>query len=515
MRTEKSIKNSVAAVVVNLSTMIIGFVAQAIFIRILGAEYLGLNGLFNNILSMLAIAELGIGNAIIFSLYKPLADNDKKAITALMNFYKKAYNIISLIVLILGLGIIPFLNFIVGEVSVDINIYIVYILYLMSSLASYFLTYKRSILYADQKKYIVNYTHTFYLLLLNITQLLVLYFTKNYYLYIIIIKIICQIIENVILNLTVNKQYPYLKKCTNDSISKETEKSIFKKIKGLFFHKVGNFFVWGTDNILLSYFFGVIQVGIYSNYSMIINSVSNLFQQFISASSASVGNLLVEKNITKTQNIFKKIYFLNYWMVVFASNCILIIIQPFIKIWVGEQYLLPIYIVIVLIISFYQKMMRVTYDTFKEGAGIWHEDRFMPIFESIFNIVFSIIFAKFFGIVGIFMGTIVSGFVLWFYSYPKFVFKRILNLSVEEYAKINIKYFIIFVLITSISYFISTLYSSNIIIVKLIYNLLISLAIPNLLMILVFFKDENFKYFIEMLKKNINKVKKIVIKEVK
>ena len=219
MRTEKSIKNSVAAVIVNLSTMIIGFVAQAIFIRILGAEYLGLNGLFNNILSMLAIAELGIGNAIIFSLYKPLVDGDKKEITALMNFYKKAYNIISLIVLILGLGIIPFLNFIVGEVSVDINIYIVYILYLMSSLASYFLTYKRSILYADQKKYIVNYTHTFYLLLLNITQLLVLYFTKNYYLYI-IIKIICQIIENVILNLTVNRQYPYLKKWTNDSISK-------------------------------------------------------------------------------------------------------------------------------------------------------------------------------------------------------------------------------------------------------------------------------------------------------
>ena len=116
---------------------------------------------------------------------------------------------------------------------------------------------------------------------------------------------------------------------------------------------------------------------------MIINSVSNLFQQFISATSASVGNLLVEKNVKKTQNVFKKIYFLNYWMVIFASNCILIIIQPFVEIWVGEQYLLPIYIVIVLIINFYQKMMRVTYDTFKESAGIWHEDRFIPIFELI------------------------------------------------------------------------------------------------------------------------------------
>ena len=509
MRTEKSIKNSIAAVIVNLSTMLIGFVAQALFIRILGAEYLGLNGLFNNILSMLAIAELGIGNAIIFSLYKPLVDDDKKAITALMNFYKKAYNIISLIVLILGICIIPFLKFIVGEVSVNVNIYIVYILYLLSSLASYFLTYKRSILYADQKKYIINYTHTFYLLLLNFTQLLVLYLTKNYYLYI-IIKIVCQIIENIILNLIVNKQYPYLKRSTNDKISKETERNIFKKIKGLFFHKVGNFFVWGTDNILLSYFFGVIQVGIYSNYSMIINSVSNLFQQFISATSASVGNLLVEKNVKKTQNVFKKIYFLNYWMVIFASNCILIIIQPFVEIWVGEQYLLPIYIVIVLIINFYQKMMRVTYDTFKESAGIWHEDRFIPIFESIFNIVFSITFAKCFGLVGIFLGTIVSGFVLWFYSYPKFVIKKILNLSIHEYAKINIKYFVVFSLITSISYLLSTLYNPNIIILKLIYNVLISLVVPNVLMISIFFKDENFKYFLEMLKKNLIKLKKIL-----
>jgi putative membrane protein len=511
MRTEKSIKNSLAAIIVNISTMIIGFIAQAIFIRILGAEYLGLNGLFNNILSMLAIAELGIGNAIIFSLYKPLVDDDKKTIAALMIFYKKAYNIVLLIVSALGICIMPFLKYIVGEVSVSINIYIVYILYLLSSLASYFLTYKRSILYADQKKYIINYIHTIYLLILNFTQLLVLYLTKNYYIYI-VLKIVCQIGENIILNLIVNKQYPYLKKNISDKISDEMEKNIFQKIKGLFFHKVGNFLVWGTDNILLSYFFGVIQVGIYSNYSMIINAVTNLFQQFISSTSASIGNLLVEKNNKKTQNIFQKIYFLNFWIVVFASNCILIIIQPFVKIWVGEQYLLPLYIVIVLIISFYQKMMRVTYDTFKESAGIWHEDRFIPILESVFNIVFSIIFAKCFGLVGIFLGTIVSGFVLWFYSYPKFVFKKILSFSIKEYTKINVKYFLTFSIITSISFLFSTLYNPSSILLKLLYNILISLTIPNILMLLIFFKDKNFKYFIDMVKKISNKIKKVLIR---
>lgn len=426
-----------------------------------------------------------------------------------MNFYKKAYNVISLIVLALGICIMPFIKKIVGEVSVGINIHIVYILYLLSSLASYFLTYKRSILYADQKKYIINYTHTIYLLILNSTQLLVLSLTRNYYIYI-VLKIVCQIGENIVLNLIVNKQYPYLKKSINNKISDEMEKNIFQKIKGLFFHKVGNFLVWGTDNILLSYFFGVIQVGIYSNYSMIINAVTNLLQQFISSTSASIGNLLVEKNNRKTQNVFQKIYFLNFWIVVFASNCILIIIQPFVKVWVGEQYLLPLYIVIVLIISFYQKMMRVTYDTFKEGAGIWHEDRFIPILESVFNIIFSIIFAKCFGLVGIFLGTIVSGFVLWFYSYPKFVFNKILSLSFKEYAKINIKYFFIFSIITSTSFLISTLYNPSFILLKLIYNILISLTVPNILMLLIFFKDKNFKYFIDVVKKISNKVKRVL-----
>ena len=183
MRVKNSIKNTTAAIVSNILTILIGLVAQAVFIKILGTEYLGINGLFTNIISMLGIVELGIGSAIVYNLYKPIANRDYETIKSLMNFYKKAYHIIALVVFIIGISIIPFLGYFIGKVTIDININLVYILFIIDIVCSYLLTYKRSLLYADQKNYIINIIHMIYLVTLNISQLLLLYITKNYYLY--------------------------------------------------------------------------------------------------------------------------------------------------------------------------------------------------------------------------------------------------------------------------------------------------------------------------------------------
>lgn len=505
MRTEKSIKNSIAAILVNIVTMLIGFVAQALFIRILGAEYLGLNGLFSNILSMLSIAELGIGSAIIFNLYKPLSEGDTKKINDLMRFYKKAYNIIFFVVLVVGILIVPFLKYIVGNISISINIYLVYILFLGSSLSSYVLSYKRSILYADQKKYIINYIHIIYLIILNCSQLAIIYFTKNYYTYL-LLKIVCQLIENGIISLIVNRKYSFLNIKESNELDKEVKKSIFIKIKGLIFHKVGSFLVWGTDNILISTFFGVINVGIYSNYSLIINAMTNLFYQLINATTASIGNLLVEKNNDKAFEIFEKIDFINYCAVTWSAVCFLIVIQAFITIWVGNQYLLPLSIVIVLVISYYQKMMRTTYDTFKEAAGIWHEDRFIPILESLVNIISSIILLKLFGLVGVFLGTIVSGLVLWLYSYPKYVYKMIFNKDAKYYYQKNVKYFVVFIFISIVALILANLVVVNNIWIKLFIYLFIGTIIPSILIFLIFRKNKNFKYLEQLFFSKFNKI---------
>ena len=410
MRIKNSMRNMITSISSNIVTIIIGLLAQAIFIKIMGIEYLGLNGLFTNIISMLGIVELGIGSAIIYNLYKPIAINDVETIKSLMNFYKKSYNIIGIVVLTIGLIIIPFLPLIIEDVTVKINVPLIYILFLLDIVFSYFLSYKRSILYASQKNYLINLIHIGYTILLNIGQLLMLFYTKNYYLYL-IVKIIVRIIENLIITYIVNKEYSYLKEDAK-KLDPTIEKDIIKKVKALFFHKIGGFVVLGTDNIIISKFLGLVSVGLYSNYYMIINAVQTLFSQALVALTPSVGNLLVKENKNKTFEVFKKIRFMNFWIATFTSVCILNMMQQFITIWIGEEYLLDDIVLIVLVFNLFQKLMRSTYQTFKEAAGIYYEDRFVPLLESLINIIVSIIGVKLIGLAGVFIGTIISGFVL-------------------------------------------------------------------------------------------------------
>ena len=500
MRIKNSMRNMITSSSSNIVTIIIGLLAQAIFIKIMGIEYLGLNGLFTNIISMLGIVELGIGSAIIYNLYKPIAINDVETIKSLMNFYKKSYNIIGIVVLTIGLIIIPFLPLIIEDVTVKINVPLIYILFLLDIVFSYFLSYKRSILYASQKNYLINLIHIGYTILLNIGQLLMLFYTKNYYLYL-IVKIIVRIIENLIITYIVNKEYSYLKEDAK-KLDPTIEKDIIKKVKALFFHKIGGFVVLGTDNMIISKFLGLVSVGLYSNYYMIINAVQTLFSQALVALTPSVGNLLVKENKNKTFEVFKKIRFMNFWIATFTSVCILNMMQQFITIWIGEEYLLDDIVLIVLVFNLFQKLMRSTYQTFKEAAGIYYEDRFVPLLESLINIIVSIIGVKLIGLAGVFIGTIISGFVLWFYSYPKYVYKKLFDRRIIDYLKETISYILLFVIIAFITFKISSLVIIDNTFIKLLINTLICMIIPNLIMLMIFFKSDNFKYYLNFLLKS-------------
>lgn len=504
MRKKNSIKNMLASMGSNIVTIIIGLVAQAIFIKILGEEYLGLNGLFSNIISMLGIVELGIGNAIIYNLYKPIANNNIEEIKSLMKFYKKSYRIIALFVLIIGLFIIPLLQFIVDldSVTISINVYFVYILFLIDIVCSYLLSYKRSILYAYQKNYIVNIVHMGYTILLNILQLLILYVTKNYYLYL-VIKIIIRLLENIIITTIANKKYNYLLDKDIKALDKKIEKDIFTKVKALFFHKIGSFIVLGSDNIIISKFLGLTTVGLYSNYYLIINAVQTLFGQALIALIPSVGNLLVTEKKDKVFDVFKKVRFMNFWISTFASIAILAIMQSFISIWIGDKYLLSVTVLMVLVFNFYQKMMRNSYGTFKEASGIYNEDKFVPLIESLINIVVSIILVKKIGLAGVFIGTIISGLALWCFSYPKYVYKKLFERSYLDYAKETVGYILLFIIIATFTYYISTLINFSNIYLEFITNCLISLIIPNLILVIVFIKNDNFKYYLDLVKRKI------------
>lgn len=493
MRTKKSIRNATVSIIMNVIMILIGLVSQKIFLHILGTEYLGISGLFSNIISMLAIVELGIGPAIIYNLYRPIKENDTVKIKALINFYKKVYNIIAILIFILGILLIPLLPYILKDANIPENIVIIYILFLTDTFVSYLAAYKQSILYANQENYIINIIHIVYLIVMNFSQLFLLYLTENYYLYL-ITKIICRLLENVVISLVVLKKYPIFFIKNQEKVDSSTSKDILTRTKGLIFHKIGTFIVDGSDNIIISTFLGIKMVGLYTNYSLILNAVTNLTTQVFSAITSSVGNLLVSVNKEKNVEVFKNIYFINFVMATIISVGFLCCIQPFISIWIGKKYLLSSFIVITLAINLYIKILSRTMNTFKEAAGIFYEDRYVPILQSVINIIVSILLSYCLGLAGVFIGTIVSNLLLHLYSYPKYVYKQLFSNGVTSYFKNFIKYLFIFILILVICYLITFVVIVNNVFLQLLLNIIISLILSITIIVVTFRKTSQFIY---------------------
>lgn len=434
MKTKYTFYNSVTNLIYYFITILLGIITRRTVIQILGIQYQGIDGLFNNVLSMLNIAELGIGTAIIYHLYEPLRVKNIDTIKALMQFYKKSYRTIALIVLGLGLLAVPFLKYIVTNNTTDYPLALIYIWFLADTVVSYLFTYKRSILIADQKNYVVTLCNILYQFLVKIGQVSILIITKNFICYL-VIMVFARLIENILINSIANYKYPYLKEKQVQHLPSPILKDIKEKVSGAFCHKIGTFVVLGTDNILISRFLGLAVVGIYSNYFLVINAIQNICSQVLTAATASVGHMLTEKNCEKNFRIFNELQILNGGMVNCASAGIYCVATPFIAAVFGEKFTVSEFCIFVLALNFYVRGMRTVYSIFKDTAGILYEDRFIPIIESLVNIVVSIIFIHFFGLAGVFIGTITSSILLYVYTYPKFVYKKVLHHSIPEYYK--------------------------------------------------------------------------------
>lgn len=500
MRTSYSMKNIITQFLYNIISIIFLFVSQTLFIRILGVEYNGLNGLFTNVLTILNLFELGIGSSITYNLYKYVKNKDTSTIKSIMYFYRKAYNYIALLIMFVGILLIPFLHYFVKDLSININLTIVYLLFLLSTVSSYILSYKRNLIIASQQNYIINIIRIIFIMLLNISQILILIISKNFYLYL-IIKIIFVLIENIFINYKANKLYPYLKEKNIDKLDNEIKDSIINRVKALFIHKTSGAVTNGTDNILISSFLGIVTAGLYTNYNYIVTSIKKLFGNVINVITPSVGNLLIEENYDKNYDTYKRIIFLNYWIAIFTSCSLLLLTQPFIKLWIGDKYLLNYSVLIALVINYYQTMMRSTYITFKDAAGIWIEDKYIPILQLSINLISSIILLKMFGLKGVFIGTILSSLVLWLYSYPFLVYKRLFNRSIYNYILETLKHIILFIFMLFISYHISR-YIKNIFILCGI-----SLVLPNLILFIIYHRTKEYKYYLSLFKKTIKRLK--------
>ena len=420
-----------------------------------------------------------------------------------MKFYKLCYRCVALFITIAGISLIPFIPQIIGKVGIEDNIIVLYIISLLDVIFSYIMTYKRSLLYANQKNYIISIIHTFYLLLMNVSQILLLLLFKSYIIFL-IVKLVFRFLENIIINIYVNKHYPYVKESAKD-IEKNEKKDILIRVKAILLQKISFVINKGIDNVLISIFLGIITVGYYSNYNLIVTTIGTIIYQIISSMTASVGNLLTENNIEKNYSIYKKINMINSFITCIAVVGFSCTITPFVCLWLGEEYLLSDFVVISFAIYIYAEAIRRTNTLYKEAAGICIEDQYMYIIMALINLSLSIFLCKIIGMPGVILGTAISYLFLMYYSYPKYVFKKLFKKKYIEYIKENIKYFLFIIISFGCSFILCKIISIDNFFFQLLFNIVISVSLPTFFFYILFGTREEFKYLIGLVKKTVHK----------
>lgn len=498
MRTIYAMKNVITALAGQALSIVVSFITRIYFVKTLGIDYLGINGLFTEILSVLSVAELGVGSAIIFSLYKPLAEKEEQKVKALLNFYKNIYRVIALIILVGGLALFPFLGVIIKDKTQIPNLHLIYFIFLFNSIISYFFTYKRSLIYADQKSYINSlYQYTFFTLL-NITQIILLLLTGNY-LFFLFAQSARIILENLLVSRKANQMFPYTKNLKEAKLSKEDRKPIYQNIKAMMFHRLGGVVVSNTDNIIISSFVGVSWVGLYSNYFLITSGINTVCQQFFGSFTAVVGNLNALESKEKSHHVYKVLLLSNFWIFGFCTIALSQLFTPFITLWLGEKFLLNNMIVIFILINFFITGMRKSTLMFRDAMGLFWYDRYKPVFEAIINLIASIPLAKMYGISGVFLGTLISTMLTNFWVEPYILYKYGFKRSSKEYFLKYMVYVVLFIVSGTATMFLCDFITSKTWF-AFFARLIVCLFVPNSIFLLCFYKTQEFKFLSERAK---------------
>lgn len=502
-RAYKSVKNSIFALLGQFVTIILNFLSRTVFIHTLGAVYLGVNGLFTNLLTVLSFAELGFSTAIIYEMYAPLANDDKRKVAGLMNLYAKIYRYIGIGIFIAGITLIPFLENFIKDTSVipqDLPpLWIIYILFLANTSASYFFNYKRSIIVASQNGYLDSLNQMRFNIIRNALQIVVLIVCGSFIGFL-IIQLLCTFLSNVAISYKADKLFPYLNDYKYEHVSHTTLKSIKKNVVAMAFNKLGGVVVNGIDNLLMSKFVGVIAVGYYSNYLLIITTIKTLFIQLFLPITASVGNFVVEKSREDIFIFFKKLLFVNSYLAIFSSVCLATLINSFIKLFWGINYVFPLTLTLAIILNFYVDRIRLTSQIFIDVKGLFWQVKWRSIIEAIVNILLVLLFIlKFdFGVSGVIYAILLTNLCVNFLWEPYIVFKNLFNKNIGIYVGWQIKYFLVLILTYIITDYLLSFISDNF--SGFLFKIILALIIPNIIIIIFFFKTEEFKYLISVFK---------------
>ena len=503
-RTKSSSKNVISGILNKFILLILSFISRKFFVHYIGIEYLGINGLFSNVLQLLSMADLGFGIAMTYSYYKPLAENDQNRLAGLTTFYKKIYNIIACSVAAIGLLLIPFLKYIVNMDQPIPHLYLIYIISLSNTVVSYLFIYKSAIINADQKAYLVNQVNIYINVVKLMVQCALIYFTHNYFAYI-GAEVAATIANNLVVSYTAERLYPYIKETSSLDLQEKNE--IFRNIKSVFIYKISAAIMGGTDSIIMSKIAGTIVVGYYSNYLTITNQLSAFVQIVFSSLTASVGNLLTEKRAERNYEVFKIMQMISHWLSATITISILVLIQDFISLWLGTDYLMSNRMVWAIAINIYFSISMQPIWSYRDASGLYRKTKYIMLATAILNIFLSIVLGIALGAEGVIIATVIARLVTYFWYEPLIIYRT-------YFHKRSASYYFDYLICISIIIF--AYFIINYILIKLSLKVtwghwIVKVVITQMVIALMFFvrycTTKEFKQCVNKLKFSINKKK--------
>lgn len=501
-RTQKSIKNLSYGMLYQIMYLVMTFAVRIAIIHCLGMTVLSLNGLFTEVLSLLTLSEMGVGMAITYSLYKPLAENDTKKITQLMNLFRKAYHIITVVMFGIGLCLIPFLKYIIKGVDVSWNYQVfVYLMFLINTCVSYLFSYKALLLTADQKAYVQAKLNLIIRLIFFVISLFMVCIVKNYAAYL-FSEIGYSAVFYLIVARKADKMYPYINDRSEQLSPKET-KEIMTSVKRVFVGKLSNRVLNSTDNLLISSLVGTVKVGIYGQYSMFINGFLRLFSQLNEAVVGGVGNIMAIESPKKAKETYDNLTYIFFILGSVSAVCMYVAIDPFLKFFIGDKYLLDESVLCVLMVNLFLETLKAPLWTYFNAAGLFKEEQYISLVGCVLNVIVSIIWGLKSGMYGIFMGTAVS-LLLMIICKMYAIGQKSFNGAQREMTIDYAKYMIIF-FVEMLAAIFCTNFSVNNCLFEFVLKGCIGLVITLIGSVFIFRRTSQYRYVMQIVERKLKK----------
>lgn len=513
-RVTNTLFNFTSSIVAQFISILVNFITRTFFIASFGKSYLGINGLFSNILQMLSLAEFGVGSAILFKLYEPIAREDHHRIAVLMNFYKRAYQLIGVVVTILGLSLIPFLPVLIGDydriLSLRINVVLIYCLFLFKTVSSYlFFAYRSSIIKADQKEYIIHLIGYVFAVGGAVVQIICMVLFRNYILTVVVS--VGQVIgENIACAVMADRMYPYLQEKTSDRLDKSEIMEVVKDCGALFLYKLNSVVLKATDNIIISMGVGLEAVGEYSNYYIIYLTLSSLLNKIYNSVAHSLGNLHTGHDREYEYGIFEAVMLITAILGGTAFAGVFTCADELVLSWIGAEWVLKPPFSLLMGLELYTLSFRAALSKYRTTMGLFQQAKYRPVAGMIINLVVSVALVNYWGICGVLVGTIVADWttMMWFdpIIIHKYGFMDIV--SVKRYYFKFMRNFVTVCMIAALDYFICSRFMTGYRWISVIIHALIcAITVPGILIALNIRTDEG-QYVFSIVKRYGNRLKK-------